>query len=355
VQHAAQRGQRAVAVLHRKVKELGVRVSANSMLLLFQAIVLPNLTFGCEAWGPWILHADFSEGVFSNALDKVRLSFLRVLLGLKSSTPSWNIIREVGWYPVQVFVARQLVRWMNKLWSMPASTIARQAMLECWQLYFDGNADNWCGKLHAFFTSVGIQPSAYLVENTNIPLYSERLVVDALQQKCHRVYLDLVGAHQPGTNLTSKLLQYHFYFGDSIAAEGSKWKRAKYLNLPLGPEHVKLLARFRLSNHYLAVEVGRWRRPDPVPVDMRTCELCGVGSVQDEHHHVFVCSALNALRAEFPRLFIHGHTSHLNTLFALRGVAYEHRLVVAKDLCTFLQRAGGVYSPPQLAAIIAPG
>jgi hypothetical protein len=30
----------------------------------------------------------------------------------------------VGWMP------RQLVRWMNKLWSMPASTIARQAMLE---------------------------------------------------------------------------------------------------------------------------------------------------------------------------------------------------------------------------------
>jgi hypothetical protein len=196
---------------------------------------------------------------------------------------------------------------------------------------------------------VGVQPSAFLVDNTNIPLYSERLVVDTLRQKCHRVYLDLAGTLQPGTILSSKLLQYHFCFGDSIAAEGPKWKRAKYLNLPLGPEQIKLLARFRLSNHYLAVEVGRWRRPDPVPLVMRTCELCGVGSVQDEHHHIFVCSALHALRTDFPRLFLHGHTNHLNTLFALRGVAYEHRLVVAKDLCTFLQRAGGIYAPVQQA------
>jgi hypothetical protein len=350
VQHAAKRGQRAVAMLHRKVKELGVRVSANGMLLLFQAIVLPNLTFGCEVWGPWFLHADFGNNAFSNALEKVRLSFLRLLLGLKSSTPSWNIIREVGWYPLQVFVARQLVRWMNKLWSMHASTVARQAMLECWQLYLDGNSDNWCGKLHAFFSSVGIQPSAFLVDNPNIPLYSERLVVDILQQRCHRVYLDLAGGLQHGTLLTSKLLQYHFYFGDVVVADGPKWKRAKYLNLPLDPEQIKLLARFRLSNHYLAVEVGRWRRPDPVPVVMRTCELCGAGSVQDEHHHIFVCPAFAAIRTEFPRLFVHGHTNYLNTLFALRGVAYEHRLLVAKDLCMFLQRVGGIYAPPHLPA-----
>jgi hypothetical protein len=167
--------------------------------------------------------------------------------------------------------------------------------------------------------------------------------------------LDLAGAFQPGTNLTSKLLQYHFYFGNPIVAAGAKWKRARYLNLPLGPEQLKLLARFRLSNHYLAVEVGRWRRPEPVPVDMRTCELCGTGSVQDEHHHIFVCPALQALRAEFPRLFMHGHTNYLNPLFALRGVAYEHQLVVAKDLCIFLQRAGGVYRPPEPQVALALG
>jgi hypothetical protein len=358
IKHIAKRGQRAVAILHRKVKELGVRVSANAMLLLFQAIVLPNLTFGCEIWGPWILQADFAaDTAFTNAIERVRMSFLRVLLGLKSSTPGWNVIREVGWYPLQVFVARQLVRWMNKLWSMPASTIARQAMQECWQLFFDGNTDNWCGKLHAFFSEVGIQPASFLDEHPSIPIYCEQRVVDTLRCRSHRVYLDLLAAQPPLALHSSKLLQYHLLFGDHLEIGVSKWRRARYLNLPLSPQQLKLLARFRLSNHFLAVEVGRWRRPEPVPFAERVCELCGDGSVQDEFHHVFVCTALHAVRAALPSLFVQGRTPNLNSLFALRGVTYADRFLVAKDLCLFLQQAGGVYNPPtqQLLELAAGG
>jgi len=344
MKHVARRGQAAVAVVHRKVRELGVAPNASTMLLLFQAVVLPNLTFGCEVWGPWFLHTDFSDRLFDNRLERVRISFLRVLLGLKSSTPSWNVLREVGWYPLQLFVARQLVRWMNKLWSMPAQTIARCALMECWHLHFDGNTDNWCARLRTFFAAFGIQPAAYLPEDHRIPLYSERGVVAALQVASHKVYSDSLAGEAPLHELDSKLALYHVLFADSVEVNGPRWKRARYLNLPLRMDNVRLLARFRLSNHYLFMEVGRWR---DVPVLARTCDLCGGNCVQNEQHLMFDCPALQRARGDFPRLFGQGHfTPQLRKLFGLH-VAFQDQAAVAKDLCSFLQLVGGVYGPPR--------
>jgi hypothetical protein len=343
--HAARRGQRAVAILHKRVKELGVRPNACVMLKLFQAIVLPNLTFGVEAWGPWFLHCDFADGVFQNDLERVRLSFLRVLLGLKSSSPAWNTIREVGWYPLQVFVARQLVRWMNKLWRLPASNFARRAMLECWLMYRAGDLDNWCGKLSAFLAHFDITPSALLPENPAVPLFSEQLVVDKLRAASHAVYTDLVAAAAATPELDSKLAVFHVQFADDIPPHGTMWQRARYLDLPLGMNDTKLLARFRLSNHYLRVEVGRWHRPDPLPMPMRTCTLCDGGCVQNEHHWMFDCPALQSARDDCPAVFANGQFAQLRKLFGL-DVEVNARLGVAKNLCRFLHAAGGIYAVP---------
>jgi hypothetical protein len=315
------------------------------MLLLFQSIVLPNLTFGCEVWGPWFLHAGFADGVFQNDLEHVRLSFLRVLFGLKSSTPSWNVLREAGWYPLQLHVARQLVRWMNKLYGMPPNTLARRALLDCWQRYQSGDENNWCGKLQAFFAAVGVQPTAFLAGG--IPLYHERTVLDKLQCRSHMVYTDLLARAALQPNLDSKLVRYHSIFAEHIDHNGAKWKRARYLNLPLPVEKVKLIARFRLSNHFLAVELGRW---NTVPLSERVCTLCSTGSVQDEHHFFFACPALQGKRAKYPRLFASHASPRLQGIFALRSVAFGDRAHVARDICSFLQEVGGVYAAPVAAA-----
>lgn len=70
---------------------------------------------------------------------------------------------------------------------------------------------------------------------------------------------------------------YHMHFADGIEVEGPKWKRARYLDLLMGMDKVQLFARFHLANHYLHMEVGRWHRPDPVCVLLRTCGVCGGG------------------------------------------------------------------------------
>lgn len=238
---------------------------------------------------------------------------------------------------------------MNKLWSLPPTTIARRALLESWQQFFDGNNDNWCGRLHGFLSSVGVQPAASLSENPLIPLYDERLVVDILRGRRHKVYLDLAAAAQPSPYPASKLVSYHAMFADRIDMHGPKWKRAKYLNMPLSLERVKLFARFRLANHFLAIEIGRWHRP-AVPAAMRLCALCGTDSVQDEYHYFFACPALQLARQRYPRLFAPGCPTHLRGMFSLCQVTFSDRPLVARDICSFLHDVGGIYAPPQGAA-----
>ena len=60
------------------------------MLDLFATTVLPVLPHGCEVLG--------NEN--NSLVDTVSLKFCKYLLGLKRSTPSWMVYRNLGSYPI---------------------------------------------------------------------------------------------------------------------------------------------------------------------------------------------------------------------------------------------------------------
>jgi hypothetical protein len=333
-------------MVYPKFHQLGVAANIDLKLRLFNAVVLPNLSFGCEVWGPWMLFADIQNKAFQSKIEQVKLSFFRVLLSLKSSTPSWSVYRELGAYPMQVFVARQLVRFITKLWRMPDSTWARKVMWDAWLLYKTHDCDNWCARLHGFLSSAGIQPYQWVADG-NIPLYDDKHCERILKSKCHMVFL------QPG--LSSKLAAYHTQFAAAITADVTsfqEWKKALYLTLPSPSKRLCLMARFRLSCHHLAVETGRWQN---IHVDDRKCTLCQTGSVQDEHHVLFVCPALSVIRVKFPRLFDDGRFTHVQRLFQVDADSDHDWRLVIRDVCRYLEIAGGIFKPllvvPQYAEI----
>jgi hypothetical protein len=341
MQHAAKRGQSAIAVVYQKFHQLGIASNIDLKLRLFNAVALPNLSFGCEVWGPWLLSSDWTNKAFQSKIEQVRLSFMRVLLSLKSSTPAWNVYRELGMYPLQVFVTRQLIRFINKLWQMPESTWARKVMWDAWWMFKSHQCDNWCARLHSFLSAMGIQPLEWVGEGV-VPLYDDRQCEIVLKAKCHAVFL------QPG--LPSKMASYHTQFATDISVSINplrEWKKALYLTLPAPSKRLCLMARFRLSCHHLAVESGRWYG---VPIDDRKCTLCSIGSVQDEHHVLFVCPMLSPIREDFPRLFQNNRFSHVQKLFQVdRGSDQDWRLVL-RDTCRYLEVVGGIFKPVQVGA-----
>ena len=67
-------------------------------------------------------------------------------------------------------------------------------------------------------------------------------------------------------------------------------------------KYIIATSRLRMSSHRLAIESGRWARPNRIPVDERKCQECSV--LEDEYHFVIECKLFNDLRAKYlPRYF----------------------------------------------------
>ena len=66
-------------------------------------------------------------------------------------------------------------------------------------------------------------------------------------------------------------------------------KRTRFWQTIRDQRAVKLLAQLRMGSHSLAIETGRWIRPQRVPRAQRGCPLCNSEEVEDEMHFVFEC------------------------------------------------------------------
>ena len=64
----------------------------------------------------------------------------------------------------------------------------------------------------------------------------------------------------------------------------------------LNRKHCSSLLKFRLSDHRLPVETGRW---DNTPLEDRKCTLCSKHDIGDEFHYLFVCDHFISDRKKF--------------------------------------------------------
>ena len=58
----------------------------------------------------------------------------------------------------------------------------------------------------------------------------------------------------------------------------------------------KHLAKFRTSNHDLAIEKGRHAKLER---HMRMCNMCNLGCVEDEYHFILICPKYEYLREKY--------------------------------------------------------
>jgi hypothetical protein len=152
---AALRGTRAKGALYRLYGNLGVSSNIYLKLRLYKALMLPNLTYGCEVWGQQLLQLD-PKNPFNNPVDQVTSSFLRNLLGVKQGTSNWCLYREVGMYPMQLFCFRQMIRFVNKLDLMPDHTWAKLVLLEMVRDASQAGVSNWIADLVDFARRIGV-------------------------------------------------------------------------------------------------------------------------------------------------------------------------------------------------------
>ena len=72
---------------------------------LFDKIAVPVVLYGCEIWGFESLHI----------IERIHLKFLKYILNLKSSTPTYMVYGETGRFPLYVTLYTKIICYWRKL------------------------------------------------------------------------------------------------------------------------------------------------------------------------------------------------------------------------------------------------
>ena len=77
------------------------------MLRLYDALITPIMSYGCEIWG-------FKE---DRDLKKVEIKFLKSILHLPDSTPTMAVRGELGQLPIFLLWKERILKYWNRLCS----------------------------------------------------------------------------------------------------------------------------------------------------------------------------------------------------------------------------------------------
>ena len=74
----------------------------------------------------------------------------------------------------------------------------------------------------------------------------------------------------------------------------NEYEMEEYLSRVKNPKQRRNLTKFRISNHKLLVQYGRYQN---IPHEQRLCTLCYSNEVEDEYHFTLTCERFSALRS----------------------------------------------------------
>ena len=283
----------------------------HAMLWLFQSFALSACMYGSQVWCTPLL-APLLRGGQTTDLHTRHLGFLKRLLGVKRSTNSLAVLRECGQLPLHLYWLRCTIKFWNACVEVSSSDHAlfcgllRDVMFAEMQLSRSGKRKCWSRDVMDALNCLGVQ--APLASNQSGGVGEPHLLAIDMTEVMTAAYTKLKGVWAPcrGADPRAEVLpegcgRKMATYEQWMAVPWEKDKRPfppPYLSVALPKDVIRDMARFRLSAHHLHVETGRWQAHGAHVRD-RVCGLCGAGTVQDEKHVLFECTALEGIRSQF--------------------------------------------------------
>ena len=301
---APARAQLARLAMHNcrtRCAEVGIE-AAPVQLRLFGTMVDSVLSHGAEVWGVQLAAkaACCHRGSAGSAAEKLQLSYLRHLLGVRQSTPNAALLAETGERPLwQRWLRRAAKLWNKTLEERPGSLL-QQALLSSVQLADGAHPlaqQSWAAQLAAGLAAVGMQLDLQQPATVDLGELGE-----AAQR---RQLAQLQEALAKGG--ASRLEHYvHNVVGALNLAPAMFGQRETYLDAVRRRQDREALAQLRTGSHWGAEESGRWTRR---PREQRVCPHCHDG-IEDAPHMLLTRPLYAPLRLNFPDLFAEPHPPH---------------------------------------------
>ena len=88
------------------------------LLYLFDHLISPVLSYGCEIWG----NHQWEE------IEKIHLTICKYALGVKKSTPNDGIYAELGRTPLLTLRQIQMIKSAIRIWSLGDKFLVKKAL-----------------------------------------------------------------------------------------------------------------------------------------------------------------------------------------------------------------------------------
>ena len=292
-------------------------------LRLFDALVEPVLSYGCQVWGPWAWN--MQQPLHGDA-EAVQQDFLRIMAGVGKTVKKEMLTADFARYPV----AWHWVALAARLWNALArsgdpSKLAVLALKQDILLMVDGCKDCWCYRLldtlsqlqvvsrsrwdHQANLGVPVSRQARLQQILSIS-FDEQSIKAALREKFDGILVQAQAAawnpRNPGCPSKDIMLATYLCW---VRAQDLSRKPLHLRHRYLSHKQLQTICRARLGWHDLEIQTGRFHGVDR---HLRLCKLCQALGHKDENgrefrgdllHHLVECWSLHHIREKFPDLF----------------------------------------------------
>ena len=216
-------------------------------------------------------------------------TFLRVMAGVHPGVPTRTLLAEFGQHPLQYQWWKGVLSFWNGSVANQNSPLLKLVLGSDAKLADDGCTTNWTAEVRSALRSMEYQgptPSRSL-----LPLPLDE-IMDHWHQRFNSYWDQFqadTGGYRDPHSLNRPVRTYAQCFLPTPSASHAEKVLPRYLSRV----HNTNVTRFRLGSHHLAVRTGRYLKHE---YSMRTCNRCKTNYVDDEHHLIFTCPALNHLR-----------------------------------------------------------
>ena len=276
---------------------------------LFETLIVPILSYGCEVWGAYLKQT--FQTWEKSPIEKVHLRFCKYYLGVNGKATNIACRAELGGFALKLLIDLRILKYFIRLTDLPEDSLAKQAFMMSKSL-FDAHKSSFHTNLH------------HILELYNIdrPNNQELLVIDT---SCNS-YLKIMKAENLKI-LKSKLISSRKF--NLCQPFKTNYNEEPYLMAIHNVEQRIQYTKFRISNHNLATEEGRYGK-EKVPIENRLCTFCNNSEIETEKHMLFKCAHYAEIRSEFLAKLTtvkDVKTENENEFLHLLMTIHDHRLI----------------------------
>uniref|UniRef100_A0A3B1JC70 ribonuclease H n=1 Tax=Astyanax mexicanus TaxID=7994 RepID=A0A3B1JC70_ASTMX len=275
------KAHRAMYAIRRKFFNIDIPIPI--WCKVFDSVIQPIALYGSEVWGPLSQHSYTRWD--KHPTEVLHAEFCRMILKVQRKTPTNACRAELGRFPLIINIQKRALNFWMHLKTSPSDTLQFRA-LQTQELNPEKSSlSQLVLRLINSLTDTNRQqpqPSTALPPKLNIRQITKHSQSDYLEH------------WQKEIQTQNKLECYR--------ALKTEYKLEEYLLTVRDRKQRQILTKYRLSDHRLAVETGRYKQ-SWLPREERLCAHCSTGEVETEMHFLLQCEKFKETRNFFINKF----------------------------------------------------